>query len=103
MIWGDKNLAIVGGDDREIVLIQELTHKGYSLRVFGFPGDMISKQVQVCRSVSEAVTGARVVILPMPGIKDNRQLYTKYMPGGVRVEKEDFSGIGFEACVLVGI
>lgn len=103
MIWGDKNLAIVGGDAREIVLIQELVHKGYSLRVFGFPVNMIPKQVQVCSTVSEAVTGARVVILPMPGIKDNRQLYTKYMPTGVKVEKEDFSGIGSGACVFVGV
>ncbi|MGI6065047.1 MAG: dipicolinate synthase subunit DpsA [Bacillota bacterium] len=103
MKWGDNDLAIIGGDDREIVLIRELYQRGYSLRVFGFPLEMMPKQVQVCRTVSEAVSGTRVVILPMPGINDNRQLYAKYLPAEVKVEEEDFSGIGHETCVFVGV
>lgn len=96
-------IAVVGGDDRELVLIRELSAKGYLLHVFGFPSEVLPPNTTICKTISDAVSGKPIVILPMSGIKDNGLLHTKYTSVEVKVAAEDFNSVELGTCVFVGI
>lgn len=96
-------LAVIGGDDREIVLIRELSSKGYKIKVFGFPQKMLPDKVVICQSISEAIKEVNFIILPMPGIKNNGTLYAKYAPGEIYITTNDFASISKETPIFVGV
>lgn len=95
-------VAIIGGDDRELVVIRELTDKGYRLKTFGFPEELLPVGVISCQSPAETVRDAPVIILPMPGIKENGCLYAKYSPHDVKITMEDLFPAAPGAWVFVG-
>ncbi|MGI6684805.1 MAG: dipicolinate synthase subunit DpsA [Bacillota bacterium] len=99
----DKNcLAVIGGDDREVVLVKSLTDRGYSIKVFGLSASLMPLSVQVCSSFQEAVENVDVVILPLPGINNKGILYAKLFPHDICLTPEDFAYISPNVPVFVG-
>lgn len=95
-------LAMIGGDDREIILVHSLVDKGYSLKIFGLPASMIPSGVIICDACREAIKEADAVILPMPGISNKGILYAKYLEQEVKILRTDFDCLSPYVPVFVG-
>lgn len=62
-----KRIAVLGGDDRELVVIPELLRRGAQVRVVGFQPDQLPENAEIYDSPEDAVEGVDTVIMPMPG------------------------------------
>jgi dipicolinate synthase subunit A len=62
-----KKVAVLGGDDRELVLIPELVRFGAEVRVAGFGSHQVAAPAILCNTPENAADGVDVVIMPMPG------------------------------------
>jgi dipicolinate synthase subunit A len=62
-----KQIAVLGGDDRELVFIPKLAEMGAVVKVVGFGAHQIVEPSILCDSPVKAIEGADAVIMPMPG------------------------------------
>lgn len=94
------SVAVLGGDDREPVLVLELVRLGAAVRVAGISKLAGHRGVQLFENVEEAVRDAGFVILPMPGIDEQGRIKAKY---GVRplLLNEDVMRSFDDRCVLI--
>ncbi|MDH7578431.1 MAG: dipicolinate synthase subunit DpsA [Bacillota bacterium] len=69
-------IAVVGGDKRQLYLIPELIRLGAHVTAVGFPPCPELSQVQLSESLEATVKNARVVILPIPGIDPEGRIKT---------------------------
>ncbi|MCR6545907.1 dipicolinate synthase subunit DpsA [Dehalobacterium formicoaceticum] len=97
-----KCLAVLGGDEREIILIKLLLEQGYEIKTFGLPKNLLPSRIHNCTTCREAVNNAEGVILPMPGVNDLGILYTKLHQEKITISREDLAGIKEHVPVLVG-
>lgn len=66
-------VAVLGGDAREVVLAKGLLAAGVSIRAVGMPDSFkAGPGVEICRDIPEGLEGVQAVILPVPGIKNDR-------------------------------
>ena len=72
------NIAVLGGDDRDLVLIPKLVSMGARLKVVGFPEMDELKGVSIVASLEKAVVDVDAVILPMPGTDVNGNIRAVY-------------------------
>lgn len=73
-------IAVIGGDDRELVFIPELVKKGAVVKAVGFRADQLPDAVEISESIEQAVQDTDAVIMPMPGTDANgivRAVYAK--------------------------
>ncbi len=64
-----KKLCFIGGDMRQIRVINKMSNSGYLVKVYGFDlpfDDKFSENVLIYSELSEAVSGSDAVILPLP-------------------------------------
>ncbi|ATW24216.1 dipicolinate synthase subunit DpsA [Candidatus Formimonas warabiya] len=97
-----RRLAILGGDDREIILLKALHDQGYHLKVFGFPASLLPVGIPLLDSISEAMRDVDAIILPMPGISNKGMLFAKHMTQEIIVSPDNFAGIPPGIPVFVG-
>lgn len=71
-------IAVLGGDQREIILVSKLVELGAEVKVSGFAPEMLPKRVITAFSVEEAVEGAKVVVLPLPGTDSEGLVYSAF-------------------------
>ena len=71
-------VAVLGGDDRELILVPQLARLGANVRVAGITKFIGNNLVQYFESAEEAVSGARFVILPMSGIDEQGNIMARY-------------------------
>lgn len=72
-------IAVLGGDDREVILVHALVTMGATVTVAGFPRDMVCHGALAVNSVDEACREAEIVIMPLPGTSPEgviRAVYT---------------------------
>lgn len=96
-------LAVLGGDRREVELVRALSEGGARLRVVGLPaGDL--PQVEQLSDPVAAVTGARAVIAPMSGADAQGFLPTP-LARDVKIRLDDrlFAAIGGRAPLFIGV
>ncbi len=64
-----KELCFIGGDMRQIRVINKMAESGYRVKAYGFDtlsSGELAENVNMCESVFEGVKGANAVILPLP-------------------------------------
>jgi len=95
------SIAITGGDAREIVLAKHLAGLNASVRVFGVPveGDKIIQ----CRDMEEAIDSVDALILPVPGVNAQMQLYSAYLQKPLILSEEILSRLPQGSPVFVGV
>ncbi|MCL5780432.1 MAG: dipicolinate synthase subunit DpsA [Firmicutes bacterium] len=71
-------VAVLGGDAREIVLVSTLSRLGAHVRVVGLPVKQDPPHVILYQSLEEALADVQAVILPVPGILEDGNLYSVY-------------------------
>lgn len=72
-----QKIAVLGGDSREIILIEALQEWGFDVAAFAIAPLQLPAGTFFCETVAEALTGAEALILPMPGVKNDGIIYTK--------------------------
>ncbi|NPV92258.1 MAG: dipicolinate synthase subunit DpsA [Firmicutes bacterium] len=60
-------IAVLGGDDRDLVLIPELIKSGMKINLVGFPELPELAGVNRCESIDDALLDVQAVLMPMPG------------------------------------
>lgn len=98
----EKILALLGGDQRELMILPALKSAGYTLRSFGLPPANLPEGVEACRSIREAAAGALALLLPMPGVGADGRLYAPYA-GSPLLTAEDLGGVAAGTPVLAGV
>lgn len=64
-----KELGFIGGDMRQIRVINEFSRMKRDVRIYGFEkakGAVFEDSVTVCASAEDVISGSRVIILPLP-------------------------------------
>ena len=99
----NHNVAVLGGDTRQLFLVKHLANAGLTLHVYGLPVESLPHGVKSFSDFREAVQGVRTVILPLPASPDGIHLN---LPLAGDVEhphcKELFSLVGGDALVAGG-
>ncbi len=95
-------IAIIGGDDRELILTAELVKMGATVAVAGFPQEMVGHGAFVVNTVMEACKGAEVVIMPLPGTNEQRIVRAIYADNVLELTQEAISSLADNALVIIG-
>ncbi len=75
-------VAILGGDGREVYIGEQLAALGYEVTAFGVDGDHSGKLPQA-ESPEAAVTGARWIVCPSPGLSAGDRVYAPSSPAPI--------------------
>ncbi len=95
-------IAIIGGDDRELILTAELVKMGATVTVAGFPQEMVGHGAFVVNTVMEACKDAEVVIMPLPGTNEQRMVRAIYADNILELTQEAVSSLADNALVIIG-
>lgn len=95
-------IAVLGGDDRELILVAELVKKGATVVVAGFPKDKISHGAFVVNSVEEACKDTEVLILPLPGTNEKGVIRAVYADQELQLTEKAIAGVARNALIIIG-
>jgi dipicolinate synthase subunit A len=95
-------IAVLGGDDREIILIAELVKMGATVAVAGFPRDKVAHGTFVANSVEDACKDAEVLILPLPGTNEEGVIRAVYAEQELKLTEKAITSINNQALVIIG-
>lgn len=95
-------IAVLGGDDRELILVKELVKMGATVVVAGFPRDKVGPGAFVVHTVEEACKESEVVILPLPGTSPDGIIRAVYAEGSLKLSEKAISSIAKNALVIIG-
>lgn len=70
-----KEIAVMGGDARELALLEQLSGFGARLHVAGLPAEGGLKGVFTYGDPAECLTNVDAVVLPVPGVNEKGFLY----------------------------
>jgi dipicolinate synthase subunit A len=74
--WRRLVIAVLGGDEREQEICRRAAATGAEVRAFGFPWPQGGLDgVHAARGAADAMTGANVVLMPIPGIAADGSLF----------------------------
>jgi dipicolinate synthase subunit A len=95
-------VAVLGGDDRELILICELVKMGATVAVAGFPKDRVAHGAFSVSTVEEACKDAEVVILPLPGTNADGVIRAVYVEDSIILTEKAIQSIAPNALVIIG-
>lgn len=81
-------VAVIGGDQRELILVQALQEEGFDVVVVGYPQMRELARVTFAPSVVEAVKGAVAVVAPMSNT-DEHGVVLSHLDPSVRLVLDD--------------
>ncbi|MDD2509687.1 MAG: dipicolinate synthase subunit DpsA [Syntrophomonas sp.] len=97
-----KRIAVLGGDDRELILISELVKRGAILKVAGFPSSKLCDGASAVNSVEDACRDAKVVILPLPGTSLEGIIRAVYAGGELKLSEKAVAVLADNALLIIG-
>lgn len=71
------NFAFIGGDMRQIYMINELLSLHYSVVVYGLSDPLLDDRCVIVSSLKDAVMSSNILILPIPIMKDSSRIVSK--------------------------
>lgn len=95
-------IAVLGGDDRELILVSELVKMGATVAVVGFPQDKIGPGAFMVHSVEEACKDAEVVILPIPGTSPDGLIRAIYSENSLILPEKAIQTMAPNSLVIIG-
>lgn len=96
-------VAVLGGDARELVLIDELAASGAQVKVVGLPVKSGAPGVVLCRDAEECLTNVSAVILPVPGVNKEGFLYCPLAGHPLPFNEELAKNIPASVPIFVGV
>lgn len=98
-----RTVAIIGGDKRELVLMEELVRLGAQVLVVGYEQIPQLPAGLIHQELTRALVEAEAVILPMPGVNEQGVVKAEFAEQPLVLHREHFSLIKPGTIVLVGI
>jgi len=95
-------IAVLGGDDRELILVSELVTLGATVTVVGFPRERIKHGAFISKSVEDGLKGAEVAILPMVGTDINGFIRAVYTEEKLQLTEKALQGMAFPSMLIIG-
>lgn len=95
-------IAVLGGDDREIILISELVKMGATVVTAGIPRDRICHGAFSVNTVEDACKESEIVILPLPGTNPEGMIRAVYTDEKMYLTEPAISSLAPNALVLIG-
>lgn len=95
-------IAVLGGDERELILVSELVKTGATVVVAGFPREKICHGAFIVNSVEEACKGIEVLILPLPGTNGQGVIRAVYAEQELQLTEKAISGIASNGLIIIG-
>lgn len=80
-------VAVLGGDAREFILVSELLNLGAKIKITGLPVQKLPN-VTMCKTVIDALEGVDAVILPVPGINEDSTIYSVFSQYPLKLSEE---------------
>jgi dipicolinate synthase subunit A len=96
-------IALLGGDGREIECARQAQAEGASVRLCGFPAERDPAGVSLCGNVTEAVTGAHIVICPIPLPQPDGSLYAPQSETRLIVDSQSLAGMIPGGLLITGL
>jgi dipicolinate synthase subunit A len=96
-------VAVMGGDARELVLVEELASSGARVNVVGLPVKSSTGRVVKCRAPEECLIDINAVILPVPGINEKGLIYCPLLEEPLALTGELLAKIPDGVPVFVGV
>lgn len=103
MRWQELVIAVVAGDRREQEIARQAALTGAEVRVFGFPwpeGGIPG--VRLAASATEALAGAHVALLPIPGIAPDGALFAPGAAERIIPSREMLAGLRSPRHIILG-
>lgn len=95
-------IAVLGGDDREIILVSELVRMGATVVVAGIPKNKIGHGAFTVNSPEEACKEAEVIVLPLPGTNAEGVIRAVYLEEKLVLTEAAVSMAAPGALVIIG-
>lgn len=95
-------IAVLGGDDRELILVSELVTLGATVTVVGFPRERIKHGAFISKSVEDGLRGTEVAILPMVGTDINGYIRAVYTEEKLQLTKKALKGMAIPSMLIIG-
>lgn len=101
-VLSGTKIAVLGGDERELIVISELVKMGATVAVAGFPKGKVAHGASSVNSVEEACKDAEVLILPLPGTNQEGVIRAVYAEEEIRLTEKAISSLALNALVIIG-
>ena len=75
-----ETISILGGDTRQLSLAAKIAGEGFRTRAYGLPADRLPPGVEHCADWRSLISGASVVVLPLPASPDGRHVHFPLVP-----------------------
>lgn len=95
-------IGILGGDEREKVMIEYLIAAGARLKVLGDPGRNLSHKVEKVFTLKELIKDVQTVIAPMSGTDLSGGLKARFVEEPIYLDNDFFALIPKTVPVLIG-
>ena len=95
-------IAVLGGDDRELILASELVTLGATVTVIGFPRERLKHGAFISKTVEDGLTGAEVAILPMVGTDIRGYIRAVYTEERLQLTEKALQGMAKPAMLIIG-
>lgn len=94
------SIAIVGGDLRQIELVNRFINLGANVACYSVPTEGMNNRAKISNDISDTLTGADALILPLTGIDQDCSL--KYSKPKIIIDEEFLSHLKPRTPIFVG-
>lgn len=70
------DFAVVGGDQRQVYMVNELIQKGYTVVYYGKPDEKMSKEAAEADSLAQALAKSDTILCPVPFTRNKTSIAT---------------------------
>lgn len=98
-----RQILMVGGDQRDLYLLKALIGNENTVSAFALPKSLLPTGTVYCKKLEKFLPKADVVILPMPGVRDDGKLYAPLAKETIYIPEEQWQLLKENAIVLVGV
>jgi dipicolinate synthase subunit A len=97
------HIAVLGGDDRELVLVPRLLQLGAKVKVAGISVLAGNNDIDCFDKIEDAVRNAHFIVLPMPGIDEKGIIKAKYGIETLQLNNNTMAAFPENSVVIVGV
>ena len=74
----EKQISIIGGDNRIIKFAQMMKKDGFNISIFGLENSIQIESFEICNSIEEVTSKSNIIISAIPLSKDGEKINTPY-------------------------
>lgn len=101
-LFGIK-LAVIGGDERQIFLVNKLLELGAKIKIIGLPERKELIGCQFCQDLAQTIEDVNAIILPMPGTDFEGNVITALSSQSIQLTERIFQKIPNNAPIFLGV